>query len=114
MIDIKHKSATFRVLPENAEKTRELLVLIDKSKGAKGRKFKPVKPERRDERELLKRYYPTFYPGMTAMEYIRQYEYDNIHHHLTPWDYVCADRATPILDPTIPECEESENENLFT
>ena len=39
MITINHARATFTVKPENAQATYDLLALIDKTKGKKGRKL---------------------------------------------------------------------------
>lgn len=106
MIEIKHRSATLRVLPENAQQVHDLLALIDKTNGRRGRKLRPEKPENAHERDMAKWAYPVFTPGMETMEYIREYEYHNIHHCLSQWQYVCADRPAAMLDPTTPECVE--------
>ena len=39
MITITHNRARLTVHPEHAEQTRELLAIVDKSKGKKGRKL---------------------------------------------------------------------------
>jgi hypothetical protein len=111
MINITHNRATFTVQPQNAEPTRELLALIDKSKGRKGRKLPKGKPIKR-EHDSGKRHYPTFYDGMTTAEYIRQYT--NLNSYLFVGDYAedkilsytHADRPAPMLDPSIPEVME--------
>lgn len=104
MITINHNRATLTVQPENAESTRELLALIDKSKGRKGRKFPKIRSN--PKHESMRRYYPVFEPGMDTAEYLRQYEVLNAHVHLLPTDYTHADRPAAMLDPSIPEVEE--------
>ena len=101
MITIKHNRAALQVLAVNAEPTRALLALIDKSKGHKGRKFKRVSDPKRDS---MKREYPAFYAGMTTAEYLSQYA--SLNHkrlNLEPVQYVHADRAAPMLDASISE-----------
>ena len=101
MITIKHNRAALQVLAVNAEPTRALLALIDKSKGHKGRKFKRASDPKRDS---MKREYPAFYAGMTTAEYLSQYA--SLNHkrlNLEPVQYVHADRAAPMLDASIPE-----------
>lgn len=109
MITIKHAKSTFQVLPANAEPTRALLALIDKSKGHKGRKFKRASDPKRDS---MKREYPAFYAGMTTAEYLSQYA--SLNHkrlNLEPVQYVHADRAAPMLDASIPEMIEGVADN---
>lgn len=109
MITIKHAKSTFQVLPANAEPTRALLALIDKSKGHKGRKFKRGSDPKRDS---MKREYPAFYAGMTTAEYLSQYA--SLNHkrlNLAPVDYTHADRAAPMLDASIPETIEEVADN---
>lgn len=101
MITIKHAKSTFQVLPVNAEPTRALLALIDKSKGLKGRKFKRASDPKHDS---MKRDYPAFTPDMTTGEYLRQYA--SLNHkrvNLLPVEYTCADRPAPMLDASMPE-----------
>jgi hypothetical protein len=113
MINITHNRATFTVQPQNAEPTRELLALIDKSKGIKGRKLPKGKAMKR-EHDSSKRHYPTFYDGMTTAEYIGAYTRLNAYLFVGAsgddriLSYTHADRPAPMLDPTIPEvmCEQ--------
>lgn len=111
MITITHGRAAFSVLPEHAEPTRELLALIDKSKGAKGRKFKKGTPVKRAH-DSSKRSYPTFYPGMTTAEYIGAYTRFNSYLFVGNYredeilTYEHADRAAPMLDASQPEVTE--------
>lgn len=103
MITISHNRATLTVQPENAESTRELLALIDKSKGRKGRKFKKSTDPKHNS---MSRYYPAFEPGMTTAEYIKRYTLQHDRLHLAKVNYTHADRPAPMLDPSIPEVEE--------
>jgi hypothetical protein len=110
MITITHNRATFIVKPENVEPTRELLALIDKSKGRKGRKL--PKDKGHVKHDSSKRQYPMFYPGMTTAEYIRQYT--NLNRYLFVGNYsedkiltyTHADRPAAMYDSTQPEVEE--------
>ena len=104
MITITHNRATFTVKPEHAEPTRELLALIDKSKGRKGRKL--PKDKGQAKHDSSKRSYPTFTPGMTTAEYVERYAALNNRLHLAKVDYEHADRPAATLDPSIPEVEE--------
>lgn len=96
MITIKHHTATFTVQPEKAEAYREALAKLDKGKG---RKFK------KSSDPSMKRHYPPFFPGMDTAAYISDYMSRNDHVKLAHVDYVFADRAAPMLDPSIPEVE---------
>lgn len=107
MITIKHARATLTVQPENAESTRELLALIDKTKGRKGRKFAKSKPAKR-EHDSSKRSYPAFYAGMSTADYISAYV--SLNRYLFVGNstdkiltYEHADRPAPMLDPAQPE-----------
>ncbi len=110
MITITHEKATFTVKPENAEQTRELLALIDKSKGRKGRKL--PKDKGHVKHDSSKRSYPVFAPGMTTAEYIRQYTSLNRYLFVGNYSedkiltYTHADRPAAMLDPSIPEVVE--------
>jgi hypothetical protein len=100
MITIKHASATLQVLPENAQATYDLLALIDKSKGRKGRKYKRTTNAKHDS---MKRDYPAFYEGMTTGEYVRKYaELNERRLNLAPLEFTHADRAAPMFDPSMP------------
>jgi hypothetical protein len=106
MITITHNRATLTVNPENAEPTRELLALIDKSKGRRGRKL--PKDKGHPKHDSSKRYFPAFEPGMSTREYLRRYAVLNAHVHLLPVsDAFDHDRPAPMLDPSIPEVEET-------
>jgi hypothetical protein len=110
MITLTHNRATFTVKPEHAEQTRELLALIDKSKGRKGRKLPKAKGQAKHDSS--KRQYPTFYPGMTTAEYIRAYTRFNAYLFVGAYaedkilTYAHADRPAAMLDPSIPEVQE--------
>ncbi len=104
MITISHNRATLTVQPQNAESTRELLALIDKSKGRKGRKF--PKDKGHPKHNSMSRFYPAFHAGMTTAEYVKLYALQNDRLHLAKVNYEHADRPAPMLDPSIPEVEE--------
>jgi hypothetical protein len=103
MITITHNRATFTVKPENAEQTRELLALIDKSKGRKGAKL--TRPKGNPKHDSSKRHFPAFTPGMSTSDYVARYAALNGHLHLAKVDYAHADRPAAMLDPSIPEVE---------
>ena len=105
MITITHNRARLTVHPEHAEQIRELLALIDKSKGRKGAKL--TRPKGQAKHDSSKRYFPAFEPGMSTREYLRQYAVLNAHVHLLPVsDAFDHDRPAPMLDPSTPEVEE--------
>jgi hypothetical protein len=112
MITITHNRATFTVKPEHAEPTRELLALIDKSKGRKGRKLPRDKGHAKHDSS--KRSYPAFYAGMSTADYISQYNSLNRYLFVGTYaedkilSYTHADRPAAMLDPSIPEvvCEQ--------
>jgi hypothetical protein len=104
MITITHNRATFTVKPENAEPTRELLALIDKSKGRKGAKL--TRPKGHAKHDSSKRHFPTFAAGMSTADYVARYAALNGHLNLAKVDYEHADRPAPMLDPSIPEVQE--------
>lgn len=110
MITITHNRATLTVQPENAESTRELLALIDKSKGRKGRKFKTEPVGRHNQKaDSRRRSYPDFYAGMTTADYISAYNKLNAYLFVGAYQedkilaYTHADRPAAMLDPSIPE-----------
>ena len=105
MITITHGRATLTVQPENAQAVHDLLALVDKSKGAKGRRFKKSNDPKHDS---MKRFYPVFYAGMDTAEYVKLYALQNDRLHLAKVDYAHADRPAPMLDPSTPEvtCDE--------
>ena len=104
MITLTHEKATFTVKPENAEPTCELLALIDKSKGRKGRKLPKAKGN--PKHNSISRFYPTFLPGMSTAEYVKLYALQNDRLHLAKVDYEHADRPAAMYDPTQPEVVE--------
>ena len=105
MITITHNRARLTVHPEHAEQTRELLAIVDKSKGKKGRKLPQDKGN--PKHDSSKRYFPAFEPGMSTREYLRRYAVLNAHVHLLPVsDAFDHDRPAPMLDPARPEVEE--------
>jgi hypothetical protein len=113
MIIITHNRATFTVKPEHAEPTRELLALIDKSKGRKGRKFSKYQIDDDGKRRIvgpgsMGRNYPAFTAGISTADYVARYAALNGHLHLAKVKYTHADRPAPMLDPSIPEvvCEQ--------
>ena len=102
MITITHARATFRVKPEHAQATHDLLALIDKTKGKRGVKL--ARDKGNPKHDSSKRYFPAFEPGMSTGEYLRQYAVLNAHVHLLPVsDAFDHDRPAPMLDPTVPE-----------
>ncbi len=102
MITIQHARATFKVKPENEQDTRDLLALIDKTKGKRGAKLERPKAIRREHNSGL-RSYPVLYFGLTTAEYVSRYASANSHLHLSSVNYEHADRRAPLLDPSIPE-----------
>jgi len=108
MITITHACAKFTVKPEHAQSTHDLLALIDKSKGKKGRKFKKDTAIRREHNSGL-RSYPAFYPGMSTVEYINAYIALNKYLFVGKYaddkilSYTYANRRAPELDPSTPE-----------
>jgi hypothetical protein len=104
MITITHNRATFTVKPENAEPTRELLALIDKSKGRKGAKL--TRPKGHAKHDSSKRHFPAFAAGMSTADYVARYAALNGHLHLAKVDYEHADRPAAMLDPSTPEVVE--------
>ena len=104
MITITHNRATLTVQPEHAESTRELLALIDKSKGRKGRKL--PKDKGHPKHNSMSRFYPVFHAGMSTAEYVKLYALQNDRLHLAKVNYEHADRPAPMLDPAQPEVEE--------
>lgn len=104
MITTTHEKATFTVKPENAEPTRELLALIDKSKGRKGRKL--TRDKGQAKHDSSKRHFPAFTAGMRTSDYVARYAALNNHLSLAKVDYEHADRPAAMYDPTQPEVEE--------
>jgi hypothetical protein len=108
MITIKHATATLTVQPQNAEPTRALLALIDKSKGRKGAKL--PRPKGNPKHNSMSRFYPVFTPGMSTAEYVKLYALQNDRLHLSDVTYIHADRPAAMLDPSIPEVIEETTE----
>jgi hypothetical protein len=104
MITITHGKATFTVKPENTQGVYDLLALIDKSKGRKGRKL--PKDKGHAKHNSMSRSYPVLYAGMTTADYVERYHTMNGHLHLAKVKYTHADRPAAMLDPTIPEVVE--------
>jgi hypothetical protein len=104
MITINHNRATFTVKPEHAEQTRELLAIIDKSKGKKGRKL--PKDKGNPKHDSSKRHFPAFEPGMSTTDYVARYATLNAGLILAKVNYTHADRPAAMYDPSIPEVEE--------
>jgi hypothetical protein len=107
MITIQHNRAKFTVKPENAQATHDLLTLIDKSKGKKGRKLAQDKGiAKHDSR---KRDYPRFNPMcMLTSDYVTAYvALNHARLHLAPLKIEPALNRTPHeLDPSTPEVVE--------
>lgn len=107
MITLTHKTATFTLLAENAEPTRALLAIIDKSKGRKGPKL--ARPKGNPKHDSSKRDYPKFNPAcMLTSDYVTAYiALNHARLHLAPLDIAPElNRTPPQLDPTIPEVTE--------
>jgi hypothetical protein len=107
MITIKHNRATFKVKPENAQATYDLLAIIDKTKGKKGRKLAQDKGiAKHDSR---KRDFPQFNPfSMLTSDYVTAYvALNHARLHLAPLKIEPALNRTPHeLDPSTPEVVE--------
>ncbi len=107
MITINHNRATLTVKPENAQTTYDLLALIDKTKGKKGRKLAQDKGiAKHDSR---KRDFPQFNPAcMLTSDYVTAYHaLNHARLHLAPLKIEPTVNRTPHeLDPTTPEVVE--------
>ena len=104
MITIKHGRARFTLKPEHAQEAHDMLARIDKGKGIKLPKLKA-----NPKHDSRKRHYPTFEPGMSTREYLRQYATLNAHVHLLPVsDAFDHDRPAAMLDPSYPEVTHDE------
>ena len=101
MITIQHQSTRLTVTEANAPLYR---ALIDSPKKRKPAGPAPVKYE-----------YPVFIPGMSAAEYVnqfnRQFKVMGSVDTRAPLQHECANFYKPatMLDATIPECTEEEN-----
>lgn len=97
MIDFNFETARFHVTEANAPKYRALL------DSGKPRKFS------KGSDASLKRYYPTFKPGMSTADYVAQFvslNYKGL--NLARLDHECPNyhEPAPMLDPTFPEVTE--------
>jgi hypothetical protein len=104
MITIKHNRATFKVQPEHAQATHDLLALIDKSKGKRGAKLAQDKGiAKHDSR---KRDFPQYNPAcMLTSDYVTAYvALNHARLHLAPLKIEpTLNRTPPELDPSVPE-----------
>jgi hypothetical protein len=107
MITITHGKAALTVLPENEQNTRDLLALIDKTKGKRGAKLAQDKGiSKHDSR---KRDYPRFNPAcMLTSDYVTAYvALNHARLHLAPLKIEPTVNRTPHeLDPSTPEVVE--------
>jgi hypothetical protein len=104
MVIINHMRATFKVKPENAQTTYDLLALIDKSKGKRGAKL--ARDKGQDKHDSRKRDYPRFNPAcMLTSDYVTAYvALNHARLHLAPLKIEpTLNRTPPELDPTVPE-----------
>ena len=104
MVIIKHARATFRVKPEHAQSTYDLLAIIDKTKGKSGAKL--TRPKGIDKHDSRKRAFPQFNPAcMLTSDYVTAYAaLNHARLHLAPLKIEpTVDRPAPMLDPTVPE-----------
>jgi hypothetical protein len=107
MITINHARATFKVKPENEQNTRDLLAIIDKSKGKRGAKL--TRPKGIEKHDSRKRNFPQFNPMcMLTSDYVTAYvALNHARLHLAPLKIEPALNRTPHeLDPTVPEVVE--------
>jgi hypothetical protein len=103
MITIKHGRATFTVKPENVETIRDLLTLVDKSKGKRGAKLERTKGI--DKHHSAKRDYPQFNPRvMLTSDYVTAYTaLNHARLHLVPCAIEPGLNRTPEgYDPQFP------------
>mgnify|MGYP003655188225 CR=1 FL=1 len=104
MITIKHARATLTVKPENAQATYDLLAIIDKTKGKKGRKL--ARDKGIDKHDNRKRNFPQFNSfSMLTSDYVTAYvALNHARLHLAPLKIEPTVNRTPTeLDPSIPE-----------
>ena len=107
MITITHNRATFKVKPEHAQATYDLLALIDKTKGKRGAKL--ARDKGQDKHDSRKREFPQFNPMcMLTSDYVTAYNaLNHARLHLAPLKIKPAlNRTPPELDPTVPEVVE--------
>lgn len=104
MITITHNRATFKVKPEHAQSTYDLLALIDKTKGKRGAKL--TRPKGIDKHDSRKRDFPQFNPRMMlTSDYVTAYAaLNHARLRLAPLKIEpTVNRTPPELDPTVPE-----------
>jgi hypothetical protein len=107
MITIKHARARFKVKPEHAQATYDLLALIDKSKGKRGAKL--ARPKGIDRHDSRKRDFPQYNPAcMLTSDYVTAYvALNHARLRLAPLKIEPTVNRTPTeLDPSIPEVVE--------
>jgi hypothetical protein len=92
MIEFTHATTRYTVKPENAQEYRRLAAKPPAIK----RKVDP-------KHNAMRRDYPEFYAGMTTADYVSQYASLNTRLLLKGEGFTFADRAAPMLDPSIPE-----------
>jgi hypothetical protein len=92
MIEFTHATTRYTVKPENAQEYRRLAA-------------KPPAIKRKVDRnhDAMRRDYPQFYAGMATADYVSQYAGLNSRLLLKGEGFTFADRAAPMLDPSIPE-----------
>jgi hypothetical protein len=93
MITINHARATFKVQPENAQATYDLLALIDKTKGKRGAKL--TQPKGIAKHDSRKKDFPQFNSfSMLTSDYVTAYvALNHARLHLAPLK----------IEPTVPE-----------
>ena len=104
MITITHNRATFRVKPEHAQTTYDLLALIDKTKGKRGAKL--ARDKGQEKHDSRKRAFPQYNPQMMlTSDYVTAYvAMNHARLRLAPLKIEPAlNRTPPELDPTVPE-----------
>jgi hypothetical protein len=107
MITINHARATFKVQPEHAQSTHDLLALIDKTKGKRGVKL--ARDKGIDKHDSRKRAFPQFNPAcMLTSDYVTAYvALNHARLHLAPLKIEpTVNRTPPELDPSTPEVVE--------
>jgi len=104
MIEFTHATTRYTVKPENAQEYRRLAA-----------KPPAIKRKIDRHRDSMRRDYPQFYAGMTTADYVTQYASLNARLLLKGEGFTFADRAAPMLDPSMPEVlEELDPEYEYT
>jgi hypothetical protein len=104
MVIIKHARATFRVKPEHAQATYDLLAIIDKTKGKRGVKL--ARDKGQEKHDSRKRAFPQYNPAcMLTSDYVTAYvALNHARLHLAPLKIEpTVNRTPPELDPSTPE-----------